>query len=207
MSEMGGLHLRDVADLNNLRNAVRFVKQDKVDEHIHCPLRDLPYMWKIDEKLLDLRVRLLDGTYQPQKCTIIELVKSSFTTRPISHISIEDWIVAQAILNKVAPILDDKIPNNSFAFRLNPNRDKSTKQKFFKAWYRDWPKFIGMIRNQIGATLPCLLVTDIAGYFENIDLDRLKQMIIEAGVSQEVADLLGIQLESWTWRRLYVVHR
>jgi hypothetical protein len=52
-----------------------------------------------------------------------------------------------------------------------------------------------------------LLITDIAGYFENIDLDRLKQMNIDAGVSQEVADLLGMQLESWTWRYLYVIHR
>ncbi len=204
---MDRLRLKDIADIKNLRNAVRFVKEDKAEERIHCPLYDLPYLWKIEKKLLDLGTRLLNGTYQPQKCTILEVVKSSFTTRPISHINIEDWIVAQGILNKVAPILDKKIPPNSFAYRLNPKRDSSSKHKFFKAWYRDWPKFIKSIRDSVSGELPCLLITDIAGYFENIDLDRLKQMSIDAGVSQEVADLLGIQLESWTWRYLYVIHR
>ena len=204
---MNGIRLKDVADIDNLKKGVRFVKQDKAEERIHCPLYDLPYLWKIEEKLSDLSTRLKNGTYQPQKCTILEVVKSSFTTRPISHINIEDWIVAQAILNKVAPVLDEKIPSNSFAYRLNPNRDKSSKHKFFKAWYRDWPKFMKKIRDSVGGALPCLLVTDIAGYFENIDLDRLKQMIIGEGVSQQVADLLGMQLESWTWRHLYVIHR
>jgi len=204
---MHTVQLKHIADIKNLKKAVRFVKQDKEDENIHCPLHDLPYLWKVDKKLSDLKSRLLDGTYQPQKCTILEVAKSSFTTRPTSHISIEDWIVAQAILNKVALILDKKIPENSFAFRLNPKRDKSSKHKFFKAWYRDWPKFIKNIRAQIGNDLPCLLITDIGGYFENIDLDRLNQMIIDARVSQQIADLLVIQLESWTWRHLYVVHR
>lgn len=204
---MVGLRLKDIAEMRNLRNAIRFVKQDKAEEQIHCPLYDLPYLWKIEKKLLDLSFRLLDGTYQPQKCTILEVVKSSFTTRPISHIGIEDWIVAQAILNKVAPILDEKIPLNSFAYRLNPKRDNASKHKFFKAWYRDWPKFIKSIRDSVGDELPCLLTTDIVGYFENIDLDRLKQMTIEAGVSQQVADLLAMQLESWTWRHQYVIHR
>jgi len=204
---MEKLRLQDISDIANLKKAIKFVKQDKEDEDITCPLHDLPYFYKIEDKLHDLKSRMDSGTYQPEKCIILERIKSSFTTRPISYISIEDWIVAQAILNKVGPILDEKIPQNSYAFRVNHNRDKSNKRKFFKAWYRDWPKFIRSIRDHIKGDLPCLLVTDIAGYFENIDLDRLKQMILDAGISQEVADLLAMQLESWVWRYLYVIHR
>lgn len=204
---MSTLKLREIADVSNLRDALKFVRQDKQDEYIHCPLRDIPYLWKIEARLPELSSRLLSGIYQPQKATILELIKSSFTTRPISHIYIEDWIVAQAILNKIGPLLDSRILSNSFAYRLNPNRNKSAKHSFFKAWYRDWPKFIQAIRNSIKSELPCILITDIAGYFENIDLNRMRQMIIESGVSQLVTDLLIVQLENWTWRHLYVSNR
>jgi len=115
--------------------------------------------------------------------------------------------VAQGILNLVAEDIDRKISPNSLAFRINPKRNESNRQKFFKSWYREWPKFVRRIRQSVSQTHPCLVVTDIAGYFEQIDLRILSDMLLTAEVPREVIDLIFTQLEKWTWRDGFVASK
>ena len=195
----------DIADLANLRKAVRFALQDKGDEAVLDPLRDIPFLENLDSRLTDISERLKAGDYEPRGVTIVELPKGNYTTRPISQLSMEDWVVAQAILNVVAERLDSLIPVTSFAMRLNPKRDDSPRQQFFKGWYREWPRFLRRIRRMVSSRLPCLVVADISGYFEHIDLDQLKEIILAARVPPEIADLISNQVQRWTWRDRYSV--
>jgi len=202
--------IEDIADSNNLWHAVRFVRQDKKDELVIDPLKDVTYLERnvLAARLDDLAARLKSGTYEPRRSMIVEVGKGNFTTRPMSHICLEDWIVAQAILNVIAPKLDEKIPKeSSYAMRLNPDRMKKASSKFYKAWYRDWPRFRRRIRAAISDEYPCIVVTDIAGYFEHVDLNLLSDMILELGISREIVNLIFAQLQQWTWRHQYFASR
>lgn len=199
--------IEEIATISNLHRAVQFARDDKQDEAIRDVLREQPYLLNLNAKLPDLSARLSRGAYQAQDAVVVELVKGSYTTRPLSQISLEDWIVAQAILNIIGRQVDSRIPDSSFSYRLNPNRGLSGRHKFFKAWYRQWPKFIRRIRETVSDERPCLVVTDIAGYFEHIDLILLREKLLEAEVPRAVVDLIFSQLERWTWRRGYGARR
>jgi hypothetical protein len=108
-----GFDLKDVAELDNLRLALRFVRQDKEDEVIRDPLKDVAFLETGGSKLQNLSRQLVDGDYDPEPSLIVETGKSNHTSRPLSHITLYDWIVAQAILNHAAPVLDAEIPLSS----------------------------------------------------------------------------------------------
>jgi len=202
--------IEDIVGPTNLWNAVRFVQQDKRDELICDPLKDVAYLEQsaLADRLADLATRIRSGSYEPRRSMIVEVGKANFTTRPMSHIHLEDWIVAQAILNVIAETLDAEIPTgSSYAMRLNPDRMKKTSSKFFKAWYRDWPRFRRKIRDAITEDSPCVVVTDISGYFEHIDLNLLSDMVLELGVPRNIVSLIFAQLEQWTWRHQYSASR
>jgi hypothetical protein len=197
----------DIADTANLRRAIRFVLHDKEDEVVVDPLNDIPFLENLDVHIPDLSAKLRNGTYEPRRVTVVETARGAFTTRPLSVMEFDDWLVAQAILSVVGEKLDSKIPAASFAFRLNPDRDRSSRDKFFKAWYREWPRFVRRIRSAVSATYPCLVVTDIAGYFEQIDLPLLSDMILAAGIPPETVNLIFSQLEKWRWREGFAISR
>lgn len=207
VSEEGRATLAAVYDQANLHEALRFVLQDKEDEELRSPVRDLPYLLNAPKKLAELSARLASGSYQPRAPVVLELAKSNMTTRPITYVCMDDWVVAQAILNQVAPVIDGAISPTTYSYRVNPARHKKKSNKFFKAWYRDWPRFLRSIRSAIGDACPCLLTTDIVGFFENVDLATLKQMILNLQIDPEVVDLLCIQLEAWVWRDRYSLLR
>ena len=45
--------LTDVAHIDNLRLALRFVRQDKEDESIKHPLKDVPFLETLDSQLMN----------------------------------------------------------------------------------------------------------------------------------------------------------
>ena len=100
------MQIDDIAEVRNLHGAVRFVLHDKEDEAMIDPLRDIPFLENLDARLTDLSQRLKSGQYEPRRVAIVELPKGDFTTRPLSHLSMDDWVVAQATLNVVADTLD-----------------------------------------------------------------------------------------------------
>jgi len=197
----GKVTLDDVAYINNLERAWEWLRTDMQDGYIKDPIFNVDYICSLEKNLDDLSVRLKQHRYRPRRSTIVEVVKPSYTTRPISVPALEDRLVAWAILAQVGPVLDRKIPDTSMAFRI---REPPDKHKFFKSWYREWPNFIRFVRDSVGGEFPYLLRTDIAGYFENIDLARLKEMILLTGeVDDDVIELLFQQLELWVWHFFY----
>ena len=102
--------------------------------------------------------------------------------------------------------MTQEIPASSFAIRLNPNRLQKTSSKFFKHWYREWPLFRRKIRKELSVQ-DCIIITDISGFFEHIDLRLLSEMILEAGVPREVSNLILSQMERWTWRHKFSSNR
>jgi hypothetical protein len=126
----------------------------------------------------------------------------------MAQISLVDWIVAQAIANTIAEKLDSKIPlDASFAYRLNPDRYERTRSRFFKKWNYEWPEFRQRVRANVTAQLPCVAVTDIAGYYEHIDLQLLGKMLLDAEIPLQIVDLIFSQLERWTWQQQFSANR
>jgi hypothetical protein len=197
----GEVTLDDIADIDNLKKAWNWLRTDMEDDYIKDPTFYLDYRYSLEKNLRDLSARIREHRYRPRRTTIVEVTKPSFTTRPMSFPVLEDRLVAWAILAKIGPILDSKIPDISMAFRV---KQPPTRRNFFKSWYREWPSFIRHVREATGDAFPCVLVTDMAGFFENIDLFRLKEMILNVhGISDDVVELLFQQLELWVWHFLY----
>ena len=195
----------EVSSEDNLRRALRFVRQDKEDEPVKDPLGDIPFFADPGMHLRDLAAKLRTARYQPQDASIVEAPKGSFTTRPVSQLALDDWVVAQGILNVIADGIDQRVPDCSYSYRVNPNRDASSRSKFFRAWYSQWPAFRRQMRQALAGTCQCLVVTDIAGFYEHVDLNVLKDMLLDAGTGREVTALIVRQLETWTWRSGYAV--
>jgi hypothetical protein len=72
-------NLDDVAKMDNLRQALRFVRQDQEDQILRDPLKDIPFREKhsLDSRLSDLRARLISAEYEPRRPTIIESPKAN----------------------------------------------------------------------------------------------------------------------------------
>lgn len=113
-------------------------------------------------------------------------------------LDIEDLIVFQAIIIKIAPKLDTLLPNGVFAVRATGN-DKNP----FKGWYNEWPKYQKKIKSLKNEGYNVLVVTDISAYFENIDHGILKEIILQNNIDKKLVDLLFFMLETWTHRPEY----
>jgi retron-type reverse transcriptase len=164
--------------------------------------------------------RLQTGTYQPRPLLRMEVPKGSLGFRPGAVIPIQDRVVVSAIVLLIAPIIDKKFPKSVYSWRLKDPLPKTgaifketdiadipfLKQETIKAridpfdsWYEVWPEFDEESRNAfLKDEYRYLATTDIAAYFENIQLPILRdQLLSHLPTNLKIVNLLFSFLESW----------
>lgn len=167
--------------------------------------------------------RIRTGTYQPAPLFRIEVPKGPLGFRPGSVIPIQDRVLLSAIVLLIAGEIDKKLPESTFSWRLKdpiPKRGpifdnsditdlpflkkKTIRQEVdpFAGWYMLWPEFdrqTRLIFQQEGYRF--LATSDIAGYFENIQLPILRdQLLTHIPREPELVNLLCQILETWADR-------
>ena len=121
-------------------------------------------------------------------------------TRPIKLLELEDRVVSQAIIWKLGPILDARLSQSVYSVRTTKNTKKP-----FRGWYQDWPDYQKHLQSLLEDE-SCVVISDITGYFDNIDLRILKDLLLRLeNVEGGVVDIILFMLEAWMYRPLYGV--
>lgn len=145
-------------------------------------------------------------TYRFRPLRQVSIPKGPLSTRPGSHLPLRDRIVMWAIVKQIAKLFDDSLTPNVYSYRVKDNPKKgelfregdALSLPFLKAkeiraeldpfepWYAAWPDFEARTKEEIGAGYAYMVVSDIAGYFENINIDILKDQIMSALDSESI---------------------
>ena len=153
----------------------------------------------------------------------MEVPKGSLGFRPGAVIPIQDRVIVSTIISLIAPVIDKKLPNSVYSWRVKyplpkkgsifketnitdiPYLKKGTiKEEIdpFESWYEVWPEFDEDSRSAflIDGYL-YMATTDIAAYFENIQLPILRdQFLGHFSEDTKIINLLFTFLESWAHR-------
>ena len=178
---------------------------------------------QLNQRLDHLLVEVRNRRYRPRYLTEVEVPKDGLSVRPGNVLPIEEAVVLNAITCLLAPKLDRKLRKEVHSYRLHENwrkRIKKSKSWFnksdleipflknktirqlspFSSWYEAWPEFD---RERIEAArkrgFKYVTRTDIASYFENIDLGifevQLRSLLPKENA---IIELLMRILHSWT---------
>ncbi len=208
--------------LNVLRRAWHLARNDSRTAFVSDPIRYSDFAFDFDENLRRLRDALATDDYHPSPLLRIDVPKSTLSVRPGSFPQIEDLIVGFAIVILIAPKLDGCLPEGVYSYRLKekPDRDnlfrdvQILKHPFLKRrtiqqrvdiaepWYGIWPEFANDTRLAYqDKGFNFLSVSDISAYFENINIDLLRDLLLKhLPKQQRIINLMTSMLHYWTWR-------
>lgn len=177
----------------------------------------------------EIQKRLLNGDYKPRNLLRTEIPKKGLGVRPGATMLAEDAIVMQSIMFLLAFQLNSQLSPNVYSFRLKddvvekrkytngkdlfkesmatevPFLKKSTiykKYMQYDDWYITWIEFDRRSKENVkNNRYQYMATSDIAAYFENIQLPILKNQIQKAIPNEpKLINLLFDFLMNWTER-------
>ncbi len=205
----------------NLKRGWHLAREDAKKAFIQEPYLIDAFTEDFENNILEIRNRLISGTYRPSPLIHIEIPKNSLATRPGSYISIDDSIVLHTIMFLIAQPVDTKLHDNVYSYRLKEKfaDDKrsifretdlldipylkrktiSTRLDPFDPWYLNWPEFDEKSRKSFEKQkLPFMATSDISAYFENIQIPILRDQLIQIFHDEtKIVNSLVSFLEAW----------
>lgn len=207
-----------------LRQAWHLARVDAHDDFALDAFAHSDYGHQLDHYIDALNHALATGTYRPSPIATVDIPKSTLSVRPGAVLAIEDKIVLYAIALLLAPRIDRHLAPNVYSWRVRSSFKKKRKGVLFEKealvripflrrktiqrelqvaepWYDAWPRFHEYIRVLHELRGYNYVVTcDIAGYFENIDLGILKDILLRyLPREQRIVNFLIRLLEFWAW--------
>lgn len=155
----------------------------------------------LNEWLGRLREEIAAGTYSPKACEIFDYPKPDFLVRPAARLELQDYVVycalGQAVLGSIHASLRALV-NVDYSYQL---RSKANVVPWFQSRFKGWEQFreVSLKRTQDDGVF--VVFTDLVGFYENIDLGRLKYMLLSAGVEEDILALLMKCLKKWAGPR------
>ncbi len=155
---------------------------------------------ELPDQIRELSNRIKTDTYVPRPLLRMEVPKGRMGFRPGSVVPIQDRVVVSSIVRLLAPTIDKKLSDGIYSWRLKkplsnsgpifqenhaadlPFLKKKTIRETidpFTPWYSVWPEFDSDSRTTFGKyNYRYLATSDIAAYFENIQLPILREGLI-----------------------------
>lgn len=214
---------RQLCRLETLKLGWHLAHLDSRDDFVLDAVGYEDFAFQLPQRLSHLGVEVSNRRYRPRYLTEVEIPKDGLSVRPGNVLPIEEAVILNAITYLLAPQLDSELKKEVHSYRLHKNwqkrvrRGKSlfktgdkeipflknrTIRKFspFTSWYEAWPEFD---RVRVEAALKkgfnFLTRTDIASYFENIDLSLLEVQLRSYLPKQTaIVELLMRILHTWT---------
>lgn len=154
----------------------RQLRRDLLDDWFPDPRRfeDLLDIDHVETILMD-NFQRNEGTFKPEKRTLFNIPKGNFTLRYGLEISLAERALYQAVTARLVPLYDPLIPWSVFSHRAADNSDG---RYLFRRAIPAWQDFTGVVRDGLSEA-QVLLSTDLTNYFENIDLEKLRETLIE----------------------------
>ncbi|MFE2461591.1 reverse transcriptase domain-containing protein [Streptomyces sp. NPDC059402] len=149
--------------------------------------RDISSSWKdgYRREMLGHISRVACG---PNRVEIIEHPKDPISVRPLARFDIKDRLTYETIVAQIAYTTDGLLSDNVFSYRTHRSQIHSVE---------DWLEWRDQARKILESdSLLTMARTDVASFYEHIDIDILKLDLARAGVD----DLLLSQLYNFLQR-------
>lgn len=155
----------------------------------------------LSEWIEELRDGLRNG-YTPSASRICMVPKPGSMFRPALVLSIEDEVVYNLILSRLYPRVHSTLlpaqGEPDVAYQLSTNPDAAN-------WIIDglavWKQMRERSIEKLDASVSHVVVTDIAGYYDNLDMGRVIALLKDAGCDHTDVSALQECLHRWNFPR------
>lgn len=153
----------------------------------------------LDVWLSELRQRLLDGDYLPGPIEVCAAPKGSGLMRPGVRMTLADRVVYTAAVGGCLRHIVKATKWSQRKIDFAPLfAEEFQKRHWLLEPFTGWDLWTTETMRRLGLAKTRYVVTaDIAGYFENISLSRLKSELTRVGCPAELVELLSRCLLSW----------
>jgi hypothetical protein len=153
---------------------------------------DLP-MW-----LEKVRESLRSDTFNPSPMFVCDVPKGNGAVRPGGHILMQDRLVyaaaVGACLARIQAALSGTNREVDFSYRLGQD---PRRPDFFQDPVGGWRSFASRSLAKIEEGVPYVVICDITGYYENIDISTLMSDLKQINAPAEAVNLLSTCLNRW----------
>jgi hypothetical protein len=182
-SRTGGQRTHDAFTIGSVKLDIKFaarqLKNDLRDDWFPDPLNfnDMLTVGSL-RTTIEANMAANDGRYVPGRRTLFNLPKPGFTLRYALETGLADRALYHGLAGYLLPVYDKLIPWNSFSHRFDYEKNRSSDRYTFKHGIESWKHFVGSARSALTPS-SFLVTTDVANFFEHIQLDRLKEKMEE----------------------------
>ena len=217
----------DLFSKEKIEKAYKFAIQDIRDDFIYDVLNYDDIKINHDLVISTLENQLKNNQFVPSQIVRIGVPKNYHSVRPGTVIHLIDLVVLYTLAQVIAPIFDKCLSDCVYSYRLNPKAQKSNESLFKNArdqnkepketfndedetaitadfpsgWFINWKSFHDKTKEST-IEHTHVAVTDITAFFENIELDllreTLKERINDSGICK-IIDQLFNYLYYWNW--------
>lgn len=156
--------------------------------------RDLRPFWK--DYRSEVLEHLRNTQYTPNHIELVEHPKDYISTRPLARLSVQDRLIYEALAFEVADSIDPLLSDSVFNHRSRRRSVHSV---------ADWKLMRKKARDLLSADKDLLMAkTDIASFYEHIEIDVLSMDLAAFGVGEDVVTQLwsflnGFERQCHTW--------
>lgn len=185
---------------NHIRSAVRQQAIRDLSDYYDVHLA-------IDDHSHQIREQTLQGIYRPRPPTVVLQEKSKGLCRQLVVPDPIDALTLQVTVNAVTKsILGNQPSKNAFYQPQSAFINKTREERFRDAGYGSPYSWLAFQKAIFNFTRECsfLVVTDIANYYDHIDLEEVRNVFGSFdGVREDLLDFLFFTLSHFHWRPDY----
>ncbi len=187
----------------DLELARKRVEKDLQDDWYYDPLKyvDLlnqDYLFKQFEDNFE------NDTYSPGQAEQFYIPKSNFTLRPAIVSSFKDRVMYMALVNTLAPKIEESLIPNVYSARYNKNTNEGLILNGVEQWKKmqySLSEFANKRDTKGKFEYGCVLEVDLLNFYENIDKDLLIKKLSRVGDSlneKKAVEVLSVFLKNQT---------
>ncbi len=206
---------------DSLQKGWHLTRTDMQQDFAKEPFSNEIFGYSSEENIKELLRVLKTGGYSPKPLKRVAIPKGSLGTRPGTVLSVEDRVILFGALQLIAEHLDSTLSESVYSYRVKKNKRKdslfhegdaislpflknATVKKYidpFDPWYGLWPKFDELSKKAFQEQNYRFMATsDIAAYFENIQLDILREQLNDLMQGeQKIINLFITSFAAWTY--------
>jgi hypothetical protein len=165
---------------------------------VRHPFLDSLIATDVDSWLTNLSQQLTTGTFRPASCRIVPIPKPLGQIRPGADLRLIDQVVYAALLQAmrepVTSALGSSAGSVDYSYQL---RSDPAHVEWFEPFFPRWQAFDRDSVQAIDDGAQFVVVADVAGYYENIDLNTLRSDLNGLAVDAAPLSLLMECLHRW----------
>lgn len=206
------MELKTIENLtgNNLSKVYKRLKKDTKNFSsllVRDPVDFVDFESNLNQSINSLVSEINKNQYQPQKPCLHTSPKSKGINRPTVIFDIKDALVYRFCIEQIEDVIFEKTRQKNIhgGVKITPNHT-TRGEDFYEEWFKDWIDHLNNIEKSLTNT-KYLVNTDIASYFENINILMLKDLIrSDVKEKKGVMNLLFYFLENTRFRINYEVN-